>query len=180
MRFTFAGRGITLSDRLKEQVQLKLGKLDKYFSEDTEARVTLLKEGDMAKIEVTIPTKIGLIRAEDANKDLDTSIDKVEEIIEKQIKKFKNRLIDKKQSATPFSAMFMEAPVDVDYDDEIRIVKTKRFPIKPMDAEEACLQMEMLGHDFYVFLNSETDEINVVYKRKGGAYGLIEPTDDDE
>lgn len=102
-----------------------------------------------------------------------TSIDLVEEVIERQLKKYKNKLIDKKQSAQSFSDFFInEEAVD---EEEIQIVKTKRFGIKPMDPEEACVQMELLGHNFYVFLNAETEEVNVVYKRKGHSYGLIEP-----
>lgn len=101
------------------------------------------------------------------------SIDLVEEVIERQLKKYKTKLIDSKQNAAAFS----QAYVEEEYDDpeEIKIVRSKRFGIKPMDPEEACVQMELLGHSFYVFRNSETDEVNVVYKRKGNTYGLIEP-----
>ena len=101
------------------------------------------------------------------------SIDLVEEILERQLKKYKNKLIDKKQSVPAFSAAFMEE--DTKTDDHVEILKTKRFAVKPMDPEEACVQMELLGHSFYVFLNADTDEVNVVYKRKSGSYGLIEP-----
>ena len=102
------------------------------------------------------------------------SIDLVEEIIERQVKKYKNKLIDRKQAAVSFNKAFIEEETP-NQEDEIRIVKTKKFGMKPMDPEEACVQMELLGHNFYVFLNSETDEVNVVYKRKGNTYGLIEP-----
>lgn len=101
------------------------------------------------------------------------SIDLVEEIIERQMKKYKNKLIDKKQSAQAFSALFLNEEVPAD--EEIQIVKAKRFAMKPMDPEEACVQMELLGHNFYVFLNAESEQVNVVYKRKGNTYGLIEP-----
>ena len=101
------------------------------------------------------------------------SIDLVEEIIERQLRKYKNKLIDHKQAASNFNQAFMED--DYFEDDAIQIVKTKRFAIKPMDAEEACVQMELLGHSFYVFRNAQTNEVNVVYKRKGNTYGLIEP-----
>ena len=102
------------------------------------------------------------------------SIDLVEEIIERQIKKYRKKLIDKKQSAQAFSALFMEEEEDV-HDEEIRIEKTKHFDMKPMYPEDACLEMELLGHNFYMFLNAETDQMSVVYKRKGNTYGLIEP-----
>ena len=103
------------------------------------------------------------------------SIDLVEEIIERQIRRYKKKLIDKKQSAFAFSQAFIEDEEDTSYEDDIQIVKTKKFAMKPVNPEEACLQMEMLGHTFFVFLNSETEQVNVVYKRKNGTYGLIEP-----
>jgi putative sigma-54 modulation protein len=101
------------------------------------------------------------------------SIDLVEEILERQLKKYKNKLISKKQSTPSFSTAFLQE--DNNVDETIHIVKTKKFAIKPVDPEEACVQMELLGHSFYVFLNADTEEVNVVYKRKGGTYGLIEP-----
>jgi len=101
------------------------------------------------------------------------SIDLVEEVIERQIKKYKTKIVDRKQSATAFSDLFIQE--EAEPDESIKIVKTKRFAMKPMDPEEACLQMELLGHDFFMFLNSETEQINVVYKRKANTYGLIEP-----
>ena len=130
---------------------------------------------DIQKIEVTIPVKGNTIRAEESSTDMYVSIDLVEEIIERQIRRYRKKLIDKKQAALSFSQNFIEEEEEVPYDDEIQIVKTKKFAVKPVNPEEACLQMEMLGHNFYVFLNSETDQVNVVYKRKNGTYGLIEP-----
>ena len=106
---------------------------------------------------------------------LKKSIDLVEEIIERQIRRYKKKLIDKKQAAIAFSQAFIEDEEDTAYEDDIQIVKTKKFAMKPVNPEEACLQMEMLGHNFFVFLNSETEQVNVVYKRKNGTYGLIEP-----
>ena len=100
-------------------------------------------------------------------------IDLVEEIIERQLKKYKNKIVDKKQAAVAFSDLFINE--EYDSNDEVDIVKVKKFAMKPMDPEEACVQMELLGHSFYVFLNSETEQVNVVYKRKGNTYGLIEP-----
>ena len=175
MRYTITGRNIEITDGLKKAVEEKLHKLEKYFTADTEARITLSVQKEAHKIEVTIPTKQGLIRAEEVSQDMYVSIDKVQDIIEKQIKKFKNKLIDKKQAAMSFSDFFInDEGNDADDEDEIKIVKTKRFSIKPMDPEEACLQMELLGHDFYVFRNAVSDEVCVVYKRKDGKYGIIE------
>ena len=175
MKYTILGRNFDVTEGIKESVQSKLEKLAKYFSEDTEAKVTLENDGDLQKIEVTIPTKVGFIRAEDAGFDLYNSIDIVEDIIEKQIKKHKTKLIDKKQRAVAFSQLFLDEDAADEDEDELKIVKTKSFALKPMDAEEACLQMEMLGHNFFVFLNMDTNQVNVVYKRKGNSYGLIEP-----
>ena len=173
MRITMTGRNIDLTNGLKNQVTKKLTKLEKYFAPDTEVRVVLSTVKDLDKIEVTIPTKTGFIRAEEATDDFYASIDLVEEDIEKQIKKFKTKLIDKKQAALPFSDLFAEEEADAD--EEIVIVRSKKFAVKPMDPEEACLQMELLGHTFFVFLNADTEAVNVVYKRKDGTYGLIEP-----
>ena len=173
MRITMTGRNIDLTNGLKNQVTKKLTKLEKYFAPDTEVRVVLSTVKDLDKIEVTIPTKTGFIRAEEATDDFYASIDLVEEDIEKQIKKFKTKLIDKKQAALPFSDLFAEEEAEAA--EEIVIVRSKKFAVKPMDPEEACLQMEMLGHSFFVFLNADTEAVNVVYKRKDGTYGLIEP-----
>ena len=175
MRFTITGRNIDVTAGLRSAVEEKIGKLERYFKPDTEVLVTLSVEKDRQKIEVTIPVKGNIIRSEQVSSDMYVSIDLVEEIIERQLKKYKTKLVDAKQSGG--SASFSQTYMDEEYDDpdEIKIVRTKRFGIKPMDPEEACVQMELLGHSFYVFRNSETDEVNVVYKRKNDTYGLIEP-----
>lgn len=174
MRYTITGRNIEVTKGLREAVEDKLGKLEKYFTPDTEAVVTLSTQREMQKIEVTIPVKGSIIRAEESSTDMYVSIDLVEEIIERQIKKYRKKLIDKKQSAQAFSALFIQEEEDI-HDEEIRIEKTKHFDMKPMYPEDACIQMELLGHNFFVFQNAETEEVNVVYKRKGNTYGLIEP-----
>ena len=101
------------------------------------------------------------------------SIDLVEEVIERQLRKYKTKIVDKKQEGGNFQKSYIEN--DYMEDEEIRIIRTKKFGMKPMFPEDACVQMELLGHNFYVFRNAETDEVNVVYKRKGNTYGLIEP-----
>ena len=173
MRFIITGRNIEVTQGLREAVEDKLGKLDRFFAPATEAVVRLSVQKDIQKIEVTIPVKGHIIRAEESSSDMYVSIDLVEEILERQLKKYKNKLIDKKQSAPSFSEAFLQE--DASAEEEIQIVKSKKFAVKPMDPEEACVQMELLGHNFYVFLNADTEEVNVVYKRKGGTYGLIEP-----
>ncbi len=173
MRFVITGRNIDVTEGLRAAVQEKIGKLERYFTPDTEVLVTLSVEKDRQKIEVTIPVKGNIIRSEQVSSDMYVSIDLVEEIIERQLKKYKNKIIDKQQARDVFSDEYIEK--DYDEDDSVKIIRTKKFGIKPMDPEEACIQMELLGHNFYVFSNSETDEVNVVYKRKGNTYGLIEP-----
>ena len=172
MRYTITGRNVNVTPGIRKAVEEKIGKLDRYFNPDTEVIVTLSVQKDRQKIEVTIPVKGNLIRAEESSSDMYVSIDLVEEVIERQLKKYKNKIIDKKQSAQAFSDFFINE--ETEDEEEIQIVKTKRFGIKPMDPEEACVQMELLNHNFYVFLNAETEEVNVVYKRKGGTYGILE------
>lgn len=173
MKFIIIGRNIEVTPGLKAAVEDKIGKLEKYFTPDTEVHVTLSVEKDRQKIEVTIPVKGSIIRSEQVSSDMYVSIDLVEEIIERQLKKYKNKLVDKHQAASSFSKQFAEN--DYMDEEEIKIVRTKKFDIKPMYAEDACVQMELLGHNFFVFHNAETGQVNVVYKRKGGTYGLIEP-----
>ena len=173
MRFTISGKNIEVTEGLRTAVQDKIGKLERYFTPETEIHVTLSVEKDRQKIEVTIPMKGNIVRAEQVSSDMYVSIDLVEEIIERQLRKYKNKLVDKKQSAMSLSQAFVEEEIVVD--DNIQITRTKKFAMKPMDPEEACVQMELLGHNFFVFRNTETDEVNVVYKRKGNTYGIIEP-----
>ena len=159
MRYTITGRNIEVTPGLKAAVEKKIGKLEHFFTPDTEVFVALSAQKDIQKIEVTIPVKGNTIRAEESSTDMYVSIDLVEEIIERQIRRYRKKLIDKKQAALSFSQNFIEEEEEVPYDDEIQIVKTKKFAVKPVNPEEACLQMEMLGHNFYVFLNSETNQV---------------------
>ena len=173
MKFVIVGKNIEVTQGLKAAVEEKIGKLEKYFNPETEIHVTLSVEKERQKIEVTIPVKGSIIRSEQVSNDMYVSIDLVEEIIERQIKKYKNKLIDQKQSAGFFILEFIEK--DYMDDEEVKIIRTKKFDIKPMYPEDACVQMELLGHSFFVFFNAETEQVNVVYKRKGNTYGLIEP-----
>lgn len=176
MRFNIIGRNIEVTDGLRDAVEDKLGKLEKYFRPDTLINVTLSVEKDSQKIEVTIPMKGNIIRSEQESTDMYVSIDLVEEIIERQLRKYKTKLTASCKGAVSISD-FAESYIEEDFEDpeEIRIERTKRFAVKPMDPEEACMQMELLGHTFFVFRNADSEEINVVYKRKNGTYGLIEP-----
>ena len=173
MNITISGKNIEITEGLKSAIQEKLGKLERYFTPDTNVIVTLSVEKERQKIEVTIPVKGNIIRSEQVSNDMYVSIDLVEEVIERQLRKYKNKIVDKHQAG----GNFQKAYIENDYleNEEIQIVRTKKFDIKPMYPEDACVQMELLGHNFFVFCNAETDQVNVVYKRKGNTYGLIEP-----
>ena len=173
MKIIITGKNIELTAGLKQAVEDKLNKLEKYFTPDTEVHVTLSVEKDRQKIEVTIPVKGSIIRSEQVSNDLYVSIDLVEEIIERQLKKYKSKLVNYKQNSDNFKQDYIEK--DFADDDEIKIIRSKKFDMKPMYPEDACVQMELLGHNFFVFQNAETDQVCVVYKRKGNTYGMIEP-----
>ena len=173
MKFIILGKNIEVTEGLKSAVEDKIGKLEKYFTEDTEVHVTLSVEKDRQKIEVTIPVKGSIIRSEQVSNDMYVSIDLVEEIIERQLKKYKTKLTDREQGASSFKQEYLDK--DFMDEEEVKIIRTKKFDIKPTYPEDACVQMELLGHNFFVFINAETDQVNVVYKRKGNTYGLIEP-----
>ena len=146
MKFIIVGRNIEVTPGLRAAVEEKIGKLDKYFNPDTEVHVTLSVEKDRQKIEVTIPVKGSIIRSEQVSNYMYVSIDLVEEIIERQLKKYKNKIVDKQQTAASFSKAYVEN--DYTDDEEIKIVRTKKFDIKPMYPEDACVQMELLGSLF--------------------------------
>lgn len=172
MKFTISGKNLEVTDSMRKAVTEKLGKLERYFTPETNVIVTMSVEKERQKIEVTIPLKGNVIRSEQVSNDMYVSIDLVEEVIERQLRKYKQKLVDRHQDGS-FKKEFLEN--DTEPSDEIRIVRTKQFDIKPMYPEDACVQMELLGHSFFVFLNAENEQMNVVYKRKGGTYGLIEP-----
>ena len=175
MNFIISGKNIDVTLGLKSCIEQKLGKLKRYFTPETEIIVTLSVEKERQKIEVTIPVKGHIIRSEQSSNDMYVSIDLVEEVIERQLRKYKNKLVARNQEGSNFKQEFFESEDTSSEDDEIKIIRTKRFGIKPMFPEDACIQMDLLGHDFYVFFNAETEEVNVVYKRKNGTFGLIEP-----
>ncbi|MDO4344594.1 MAG: ribosome-associated translation inhibitor RaiA [Eubacteriales bacterium] len=174
MRFTISGKNLEITEGLRSSVTEKLSKLERYFTPDTEIIVTMSVEKERQKIEVTIPVKGNIIRSEQVSNDMYVSIDLVEEVIERQLRKYKNKLVAKHQEGGNFRREFIEKE-EMQEPEEIKITRTKHFGIKPMYPEDACIQMELLGHNFFVFCNAETEEVNVVYKRKGNTYGLIEP-----
>ena len=183
MKLHVRGENIEVTAALRDYVEKKLGRLDRYFDngELKDVNVTLrVLRGD-GIIEVTIPMSGVLIRAEETHPDMYAAIDLVIEKLERQIRKYKTKINRKlRHDATTKVAMRQAESVSVLTDEEvdqeeISIVRTKRFAFKPMDPEEAVMQMDLLGHNFFVFQNSETNEVNVVYRRNDGKYGLIEP-----
>lgn len=179
MNITVSGKnGMTVTDGLRDAVIKKVSKLSKYFPEDTEVRTVLSVQKNNHIAEITIPFKGIIFRAEEVSDDMYVSIDRVVDKIEKQILKHKAKLKNRFGSNESIRFEIPPAYEEAKGEEEegsFEIVKTKRFPIKPMSPEEAILQMNLLGHNFFVFTNADTDTINVVYKRKDGKYGLIEP-----
>ena len=178
MQYKLTGKNLEITPAMENILERKLAKLDKLFDENAVAYTVMSMEKGRSKIEITIPVKNSTIRSEQTGNDMYELIDDAVEAMEKQMRKYRGKLIDFYQSGQNPNKVYEEA-VETE-EDPIRIVRTKRFAVKPMDAQEACLQMELLGHDFYMFLNSDTNEVNVVYKRNDGAFGLIEPILDDE
>ena len=176
MKFKIIGRRYDVTDKIKDYVEKKLGKLDKFFRDESEARVVIgtIKENDY--IEATIYAGGMMYRAEAADREILAAIDKIVDVIERQIRKNKTRLEKRiKRDATVDNMLISgTAYTEGEETKEFEIVKTKRFTVKPMSSEEAVLQMNLLGHNFFVFKNQETDEMNIVYKRKDGKYAIIE------
>lgn len=176
MKFIIIGKNIDVTPGLREAVESKLGKLGRYFTPNTEIHVTLSVQKGHQKIEVTIPVKGGLVRSEQESSDMYVSIDLVEEVIERQLRKYKNKLVAREQEGGNFKQEFFDAEDNIeDCTARLKSYVPKNSGFKPMYPEDACVQMELLGHDFYVFCNAESDEVNVVYRRKNGTFGLIEP-----
>lgn len=171
MKITVRGKGIQITNALKQHVEKRLGRMEKYFIDETEAQVTLTVEKDRHVVEVTIPVNGYLIRGEEETNDMYASIDMVVDKLEKQVNKYKTKLAKKLRNN---SFKDIVGKTEVTYEEPV-IKRTKSFSIKPMPPEEAILQMNLLGHSFFVFSNAETEQVNVVYRRKDGNYGLIEP-----
>ncbi len=170
MRISISGKNLEVSDYIREVAEKKLSKLERYFPQDTDVLVTLSVEKNRHIVEVTIPYGGRIIRGEEISGDMYASLDNVLDKLEKQIVRHRTRL-EKNLHAT----MELSAVEEDDEEDAPRIVRVKHFDIKPMSEEEAMLQLELLGHSFYVFENAKTGQINVLYVRKDGNFGLIEP-----
>lgn len=179
MNLNIRGDKIEVTQALRDYVEKKLGRLDKYFDTPPHAaNVTLSVVRGQQNVEVTISLSGVLLRAEERQEDMYASIDLVVDKLERQIRKHKTKVNRKFVKEGGLRNLFVEngaAAVAEEEDDDLQVVRTKRFTMKPMDVEEAILQMNLLGHNFFVFANMDTNEINVVYRRDDGKYGLIEP-----
>lgn len=172
MTITITGRKVTLKDSFKERVEKKLKKFDRFFDDEAQANVTVTLEKNRQTVEVTIKSSGMIFRAEETQPLMEDALDKVTDALVRQIRKNKTKL-EKRLRENAFDAINMADEVIEETD--FKIVKAKKFPVKPLDVEEAILQMNMLGHEFFMFRNATTGEINVVYRREDGDYGILEP-----
>jgi len=180
MKIHLRGRNIEITPALQEYVEKRLNRMEKFFNSPIEAHVALSVIREDHIVEVTLSMGGLLLRGEEATLDMYASIDQVVDKLERQMRKYKTRINRKlrQRGIKEINERLLPPALEEEKAEEDRIVvKRKRFVIKPMPVEEATLQMNLLGHDFFVFSNSETEEINVLYKRKDGNYGLIEPTE---
>ncbi len=176
MKMNFTGKNMEVTDALREVTAKKMSKLDKYFQQDIEGNVTFSTLRNFKIIEVTINLPGTIIRAEESSDDMYASIDKAVDVLERQIRKYKTKLQRRYQNAETIRfENVMPLTQEKEDDDKPKLVKRKKFTLKPMSHEEAVLQMELLRHNFFVFIDADTDLVSVVYKRKDGDYGLIEP-----
>ncbi|MFC4599634.1 ribosome hibernation-promoting factor, HPF/YfiA family [Cohnella hongkongensis] len=184
MKYNIRGQRMEVTDALKEYVEKKLSRLEKYFEAPPQSgvNVTLSVTKGHQAVEVTIPLPGAMLRAEEKRDDMYASIDFVVDKLERQIRKHKTKINRNFREPGSARALFKEdyangngvTTLARDEEEELELVRTKRFNLKPMDVEEAILQMNLVGHNFYVFSNTDTKEVNVVYRRNDGKYGLIE------
>ena len=176
--FNIRGKNVEITQALREYVEKRVGKITKYFDNMDEISVLLSVEKERKIVEVTAEVRGGLIlRGQESNADMYTSIDLVVEKLERQIHKQKTKLERRFRNGGIRTEAFAESRIQVEHDDEggeYPVVKTKHFVVKPMDVQEAIMQMNLLNHEFFVFRDAQTEQICVVYKRRAGAYGLLE------
>ena len=173
MKLNFTGKNMDITEALKDVTNKKMGKLEKYFQKDIEGDIVFSTEKNRQIIEVTINLPGTILRAEESSDDMYAAIDKAVDVLERQIRKHKTKLQRRYNNGE--TIRFENIMPLEEEDDRPKVVKIKRFDMKPMNVEEAILQMELLRHNFFVFMNADSDDLNVLYKRKDGNYGLIEP-----
>lgn len=178
MKITYTARKVTLRDNFKERVEKKLAKFKKLFSDDAEAFVVVTLEKNRQTVEITIRDNRMVYRAESTMNEMNDALDRVVDILMRQIRKNKTRLEKRIKSGATLDEITAELPAEEEPEDEYQVVRKKQILVKPINVEEAILEMNMVNHDFFMFINAETDEMNVVYKRADGNYGVLEPTTD--
>ena len=177
MKITYTARKVNLRDNFKERVEKKLKKFDKVFSEDAQAFVVVTLDKNSQTVEITIKDNHMVYRAEKTMPEMNDALDKCIDALGRQLRKNKARLEKRLRSG---SLEELVAPVEEpEAEEDYSVVRTKSIPVKPITVEEAILQMNMVGHVFYMFTNAETGDVNVVYAREDGAYGLLQPAFDD-
>ena len=177
MKIIFKGKHIEVTDAMRNYIEKRLSKIERHFDHILEVIVTLSVEKNRQIVEATLQASRALIRAEEETDDMYASIDKVVDKLERQIQKYKKKYFQKPHPGIEKKGLANKEvnAEDSESDKIARIVKTKRFAVKPMSVEEAAMQMDLLGHNFFVFANDNTNKVNVLYKRKDGNFGLIEP-----
>ena len=176
MKITYVARKVTLRDNFKELVERKLSKFEKIFSDNAQASVVVTVEKNRQTVEVTIKDNSMVYRAESTMTEMNDALDKVTDMLSRQLRKHKTRLSKRLRTGTLDELVLSNPEDDADIiEDELNVVRKKQVSLKPVSVEEAILQMEMTNHKFFMFLNAETGDINVVYVRDDGAYGLLEP-----
>lgn len=177
MKIIFKGKHIEVTDAMRNYIEKRLNKIERHFDHILEVIVTLSVEKNRQIVEATLQASRALIRAEEETDDMYASIDKVADKLERQIQKYKEKYLQKTHPCSERKGLVNEGVnvEDGEPDKIVKIVRTKRFAIKPMSVEEAAMQMDLLGHNFFVFANDNTNKVNVLYKKKDGNFGLIEP-----
>ena len=172
MKFVYASKDMAISESIKARVEKKLSKMDRYFRDEPEATVRFkVQKGARNIVEITVNASGVILRAEESSNDMYLSIDRAVDKLESQLRRHRTKL-EKRIRSSELEPM-MEAPVyeEQSYD----VVRTKKFSVKPMSVEDAITQMELLGHDFFLFMNEENENMNVLYRRHDGSYGLLQP-----
>lgn len=177
MTITYTARKVTLRDNFKERVEKKLAKFQKIFSDKAEAHVVVTVEKNRQTVEITIRDNKMIYRAESTMSEMNDALDRVVDILMRQIRKNKTRL-EKRVKAGSIDALTADMPAQEEPEEEYQVVRKKQVMLKPINVEEAILEMNMINHDFFMFINAETAEMNVVYRRANGNYGVLEPTKD--
>ena len=180
MQIIIKGKNIEVTDWLREYVEKKIGKLDRYLPSISEARVELAVQkaksaDDRQSAQITLRSDGTILRAEERSDDMFASIDAVADKLHRQIARFKDKRTRRGRAPHGEPVPLPEGEMDIEDEDEAAVVRVKRFLVRPMLEEEAIEQMELLGHDFFLFYNADTDSMNVVYRRKDGNYGLLQP-----